>query len=56
MKVIVNYIGLLGLYARFVLFRDERGEIENGEHEYTINGVRYIAESAFISPEKTALH
>ncbi len=23
-----NYIGLLGLYARFVLFCDERGEIE----------------------------
>lgn len=39
-------------YIRYVMFRDERGEIENGEHEYTINGVRYIAESAFISPEK----
>ena len=40
-------------YIRYVMFGDERGEIENtAEHEYTINGVRYIAESAFISSEK----
>ena len=28
MKVIVNYIVLLRMYTRFVLFCDERGEIE----------------------------
>ena len=28
MTTIVNYIGLLKLYSRFVLFCDERGEIK----------------------------
>ena len=39
-------------YIRYVMFRDERGEIENtAEHEYTINGVRYIVDSVFQNEE-----
>ena len=33
MKVIFNYIGLLGLYARFVLFCDERGNVEFSDNQ-----------------------
>lgn len=38
-------------YIRYVMFRDERGEIENGNHEYTINGVRYFVDSVFQTEE-----
>lgn len=33
MKVIVNYIVLLRMYARFVLFCDERGNVEFSDNQ-----------------------